>query len=331
MSNVHLLCYIRRDWLTSWKLDSLKRGTRNNPVLAYGSNDPNFARFAKRGNVLWVVGAHRDGPPSLEAKIEISGVLDKDKEWACEVRGSLGGSAFFGLNDASGELMQLVFRNNTSTWSLRDNYLAKKWRYSFGRSLQTPRRLAPPGDRINRRRSPGAAPLERLALRAMNRSVFISWKHDDNKGDRRRFIKALTVELAKRGFAVWWDKTAMTNVGVINEYSAGEREEMLGRLLRQGLARTTAVLALWTERYGIPTAGGSNWTRDEWHGRQGAARIAMTSEAFVRKSRMADPDRIVRMPQNPNPEEAVRAARRFEQAYDSLRGRSRELGSSANT
>ncbi len=91
-------------------------------MLAYGSNDSAFARFAKRGNVLRVIGAYPDGPPSLEARIEISGELHKDKEWDCEVKGSRSGSAFLGLNDASDTVMQLVFKSNKSLWSLRDKY-----------------------------------------------------------------------------------------------------------------------------------------------------------------------------------------------------------------
>src|SRR5215475_977294 len=77
MQPTHLLCYVRRDRLTSWKLDSLDRGSKNNPVLAYGSDHPMFARFAQAGNVIWVVGAYVDGPPTLEAKIEIAGQINR--------------------------------------------------------------------------------------------------------------------------------------------------------------------------------------------------------------------------------------------------------------
>lgn len=332
MSKAHLLCYIRRDWLASWKLDSLERGTRNHPVLAYGSNDPTFARFAKRGNVLWVIGAYPDGPPSLEAKIEISGELHKNKEWDCEVKGSRSRSAFFGLNDASGTVMQLVFKSNNLLWSLRDKYSSTEWKNIYGRELQSPRRLALSGERINRHRSPGAAPLERLASRAMNRSVFISWKHADNNRNRRRFIKALTVELAKCGFSVWWDRTALTDVGVVDEYPTSKKDEMMNRLLRQGISQATAVLALWTERYGTSsTPKAPNWTRDEWHVRHDVARIAMVSGEFVSKPLMTEPDWVVRMPQNPDPGEAVRVARRFKLIYDSIKGRSRENPSSVTS
>lgn len=293
MSKAHLLCYIRQDWLASWKLDSLDRGTRNHPVLAYGSNDPTFARFAKRGNVLWVIGAYPDGILSLEAKIEISGELHKNKEWDCEVKGSRNGSRFFGLNDASETVMKLVFKNNSSLWSLQDKYSSTEWKNIYARELQSPRRLAPSGERINCHRSPGAALLEHLARRAMNRSVFISWKHADNNRTRHRFLKALTVELAKCGFSVWWDRTALTDVGVVDKYPASKKVEIMGRLLRRGISETTAVLALWTARYGTSsTPKAPNWTRDEWRVPHDVARIAMVSGEFASKPLM-EPDWII--------------------------------------
>ena len=139
MSKTHLLCYIKRKLLTSWKLDSLERGTRDHSVLAYGSDDPTFARFAKKGNVLWVIGAYPDGPPTLEAKIEISGVLSKDPEYNCDIKGSRSGSGFLGLNDASDTVMQLVFKSNKSLWSLRDKYSSTVWKSIYGRNFQSPR------------------------------------------------------------------------------------------------------------------------------------------------------------------------------------------------
>src|SRR6266404_4100868 len=217
MEATHLLCYIRRDRLTSWKLDSLDRGTRNNPVLAYGSDDPMFANYAQPGNVIWVVGAYADGPPTLEAKIEIAGQIKRKKEYECEIKGTVGGSTFFGLNDASRPMMQLVFKSQTAIWSLRDKYSTRHWQKAFGRDFQSPRRLANPGDRVDRHRSPGAAPLEELEEIVRSRSVFISWKHQDNQ-HRLRFLRALSIELAKRQFAVWWDQMALTNVEAIHEH-----------------------------------------------------------------------------------------------------------------
>ena len=319
MSKTHLLCYIRRDWLASWKLDSLERGTRNHPVLAYGSNSPTFKKFARKGNVLWVIGAHPDGPPSLEAKIEISGELHQNKEWDCEVKGTRSGSAFFGLNDASDALMQLVFASNNSLWSLQDKYSSTNWKNIYGRELQSPRRLAAVGERINRHHSTEAAPLEQLANRIENRSVFISWKHADNT-ENRRFIKALIVELVKCGFSVWWDQTALTNIGVVSEYPAAKKDEMLNRLLRQGLSRTSAVLALWTENYGASsTPNGPNWTRDEWHVGHAVARIAMAPGPFRSKRRMIEPDQIIRISDNPAVKDAARVARQFERNYNLLK------------
>ena len=154
----------------------------------------------------------------------------------------------------------------------------------------------------------------------MNRSVFISWKHADNKRNQR-FIKALALELVKCGFSVWWDRTALTNFGVVDEYSTRKKNEMLNRLLRQGISQSTAVLAFWTESYGTSSKpNGPNWTRKEWHVRHAVARIAMVPGEFARKRRMAEPDQVIRIPQNPDLEDAVRVARRFRQTYDLMKG-----------
>src|SRR5262249_4222371 len=132
---------------------------------------------------------------------------------ACEEReGSPKTSLFFGLNDASYVLMRLAFSNKKSHWSLRAKYKSDIWKNIYGRDLQAPRRLTLPGVRVDRYRSLGAGPLEDLAKRAVNQSLFISWKHADNGQQQRRFIRELVAELAKLGFSVWWDKTALTNV-----------------------------------------------------------------------------------------------------------------------
>jgi len=309
MPETHLLCYIRRDRLTSWKLDSLDRGTRNHPVLAYGSDHTIFAKYAHPGNVIWVVGAYADGPPTLEAKIEIAREINTSKEYECEVSGTVGGSAFFGLNDASRPMMQLVFKSETSIWSLRDKYSTTHWQRVFGRDFQSPRRLADAGDRINGHRSLGAAPLEELEAISRRRSVFISWKHDDNK-HRLRFMRALSIELAKRQFAVWWDKTALTNVDAIDEYRKQRKNELMNRLLHQGLSKSTVILALWTNNYGRRTNGNTpNWTRNEWHAKGQRSRFAITSDDIEFKREMCEPDEVFRMPHDPQPADAARLAR----------------------
>ena len=320
MEATHLLCYIRRDRLTSWKLDSLDRGTRNTPVLAYGSDDPMFANYAQPGNVIWVVGAYADGPPTLEAKIEIAGQIKRKKEYACEIKGTVGGSTFFGLNDASRPMMQLVFKSQTAIWSLRDKYSTTHWQRAFGRDFQSPRRLANAGDRVNGHRSPGAAPLEELEEFVRSRSVFISWKHQDNQ-HRPRFLRALSIELAKRQFAVWWDQMALTNVEAIHEHRS-RKNELMNRLLHQGLAKSTAILALWTKNYGLATDSDlPNWTRNEWHAKGERARFAITSDDFENKDDMREPDEVLRMPYNPQPADAVRVARDFKRTYDSIAGK----------
>ncbi len=314
MRKTHLLCYVPRDHLTSWKLDSLERG-----ALAYGSDAATFADLATKGSILWVIGARRDGPPSLEARIEIAARIRNPDEWKFEVRDSRGGGTYFALNDASKVLMDLVFESNESFSSLRNTYSSTSWRSAYGQSLQLPRRIAPAGARIHRHRSAGVAPLERLARSARQRSVFVSWKHADGGRAGRRFLKALTTELAVRGFSVWWDGTALTGVHVMQTDRAGRRDVLLSKLLRQGISEASAVLSLWTERYGKPsTPEGRNWTRSEWNVDRRIKRIAMAHGRFEDKRGMADPDSVLRIPASPDEVDAVRVARSFQRTYDSL-------------
>jgi hypothetical protein len=195
-------------------------------------------------------------------------VIHKDKEWLWEVQGSRSGSTFFGLNDVSDAMMQLVFKSDRAAWSLRTKYSSTVWETRFGAVLQAPRRIAPIGDIAGRHRSRGARPLEDFATRISRCAVFVSWKHCDHNRQRRRFMRSLVDELRKRGLAVWWDKTSLTDVDAVNAYSLVEKNELMHKLLRQGLSKSMCILAVWTENYGVSsTANAPNWTRDEWQTR----------------------------------------------------------------
>src|SRR5262245_17405562 len=112
----HLLCYVRRDHLTAWKLDAIARSSQGDLRIAYGSDAPIIARCAEPGVVLWVIGGSRDHPPSLEARIEIAERIERGTEWNVEVVAKRGTSHFFGLNDASQVLRKVVLdrRNGLS-------------------------------------------------------------------------------------------------------------------------------------------------------------------------------------------------------------------------
>ena len=315
MEKTHLLCYVRRDHLTSWKLDSVKRGAEGQPVLAYGSKALIFSNYAKPGNVIWVIGAHTGLQPTLEAKIEIADQLHKYKEYDFEAKSTPSGGSFFGLNDASSAIMQLVFESQRSVWSLRDKYSSTRWEDTFGMKLQAPRRLATEGVRVGRHLSTGAAPLEHLEDAIRMRSIFISWKHCDESHEG--FLRALCMELIKRQFSVWWDQTALTNVEEVNKYKG--KKKLMGGLLRQGLSQSTAILALWTKSYGTASrASRSNWTQDEWHASGSQFRFALSPDEFQRKDGMAEPYQVLRIPPHPTPEDAIGVARRFRKLYDSV-------------
>ncbi len=280
-----------------------------------------FKKFAKAGNFIWVVGVYAGGPPTLEAKIEIADQMEEGNEYECDVTGTVG-SAFFGLNDVSRAMMQLAFESQTSPWSLRKKNSTTPWERAFGKRFQSPRRVAKAGVLVTGHRSRGAAPLEELEESIRNRSVFISWKHKENQ-HRLEFIRAVSIELAKRRFAVWWDRMALTNVEAIKDKKLKQaKNDLMNRLLRQGLSGSTAILGFWTDNYGCRSDGSDdNWTRTEWHARGQRLRFAITANDFENKRRMQEPDKVLRMPLNPQREDAVRVARDFKRAYDLIKGK----------
>ena len=78
------------------------------PVLAYVSYDKTlFNKYAVKDNVLWIVGLGPDGTPTLEARLAIETRFGKGDE-GITVEGAVEGSSFYGLNNASVEIMKLV-------------------------------------------------------------------------------------------------------------------------------------------------------------------------------------------------------------------------------
>jgi len=322
MTGTHLLCYVRRDELTSWKLDSIERGRPNHPILAYGSNDRTFAQYAKKGNTLWIIGADAKFPLTLEARIKISDRIPRDGDWKCSVRGSADGCTFFGLNDVSTTVMQLVFQNSKAFWSLQTRHRIRTWQARFGCSFQAPRRIAPRDEKTGRHVSLGALPLEQLASQLLARSIFISWKHSDHDHDQQRisFLRSLTAELCRLGFAVWWDETALTDSDTINEYAPSTRDDMMRWLLQQGLSQASVVLGIWTDRYGRQSdSSRRNWTRDEWQVGGKLGRLALIyGKHDDRKPNLADPDQLIHIPERPDAVHAPMVAHRLSRAFDVL-------------
>jgi hypothetical protein len=214
--------------------------------------------------------------------------------------------------------MQLVFKSDRSTWSLRTKYSSSTWETRFGAALQAPRRVAPMGASVGVHHSLGPKPLEDLANTIGKRALFLSWKHCDHNRQGRRFIRALVDELRKCGFAVWWDKTALTDVGEVNAYSASTKNELMHRLLRQGVLKSKCILAIWTENYGVAsTKTAPNWTHDEWQTRRWAARIALVLEGIApKKLGMAVPDHVLRISTSPGIDDVKRLTQRIKSAFE---------------
>jgi hypothetical protein len=314
-----LLCYVRRDRLTSWKLDALKRGRNGDPIPAYGSNDALFGKYAQPGSVLWVVGPTANGRLSLEARIHVRKQIQRPTEWKWEVAGTQAGSRFFGLNDVSDAVGRLWFANGRTEWSLGNGSSAAEWRPSFGRRFQGPRRIVSDDSSRGRRSSPAAA-FEELATRLVHRTLFLSWKHRDNGLPMRRFLRALVYQLCRRGFNVWWDKAAFTGVYAMNEYASHKRDDLMHNLLRLGLLQSSAILALWTKNYGLQSPNADrNWTRDEWNTKRTIPRIAIGATATIGpKVGLKTPQRIISLPQSPSVPHAVGVAGRIAHAFESL-------------
>jgi hypothetical protein len=111
----------------------------------------------------------------------------------------------------------------------------------------------------------------------------------------------------------------LSNAEVVNEYSKRKQSQMMNKLLQQGLSQTKAVLALWTERYGLASPPGKqNWTKNEWHSHSDVARIAMVAGEFKPKPMMTSPDQVISIAEIPDPAEAARAAKTFKRMFESV-------------
>jgi len=263
--------------------------------LRYWSNDQTlFPKYAQPGNILWIIGTYGDQPPSLEARIHITDVTKhaSGKPYRTLVEGPGNGSCFFGRNDASDALMDLVFKSERGLWSLSQH--GDSWRSGFGRRFRAPRRLAGENEERKGLVSPGAGPLKDLSANALKRSIFISWKHSDNEEERRQdFIENLTYYLSKLKFAIWWDRLALPGPGKLDE--GQDENEIMNDLLKQGLRQARVILSLWTCHYGEQSkCSERNWTRNEWQEtgfRKRRLRIALSPKGKAsRKDGLENPD-----------------------------------------
>jgi hypothetical protein len=98
-------------------------------------------------------------------------------------------------------------------------------------------------------------------------SVFISYKHVDHKKDEAGVLSwadpvDLAGDLMHLGFAPWLDRLALPGSRALSE--ATREQGVLTNLLGNGLKNAKALIAIVTQRYGMPTGNNYNWTLDEF-------------------------------------------------------------------
>ena len=275
----HVVAYVRRSKITDWKRLMDPRTDQPFPFI-YGSRDSNvFAKYVKKGAVLWVFSSTLDGrPPSLVAKLHVIGraddpggesygvppgvlrafrkVRDGRRLFKYIAVGDPKQSRFYGYNNACSALLSL-----TLSWGQTKRTLSGEapcpqgsctWHSSYATPLNRPALVVS-----------DPKPLEDLD-RAAAHSIFISWKRWDNR-KRRDGVRALVYALADQGLFAWLDVFAFPPSIARSEILDKDRD-LISRLLRYGYERCKGLLALETTNYGMPGIF-ENWTEMEWTGK----------------------------------------------------------------
>jgi len=140
-----------------------------------------------------------------------------------------------------------------------------RWKHAYYQKLRRPTVVAERGRKDVSIRSPGPKHLKDLA-RLAERSVFISWKWNDN-ARRRRVIREFTRALSEEKVMVWLDLLAFSMSPALSKVR--ENNDQLEKHLKYGYERCKAVVAIGTQHYGELTAeipNNKNWTKREWKG-----------------------------------------------------------------
>ncbi len=274
----HVIAYVQRSKITDWKR-LMDPGAGEAFPFIYGSRDRNvFAKYVKKGAVLWVFSGTPDGrPPSLVAKLHVIGRADDpDGETygvppsvLCAFRKEHKGrrlfdfiavghptlSRFYGHNNASNALLSVTLNWVHTTRTLSGEPACPggtcTWQSSYATPLNSPARVVS-----------DPKPLEDLH-RAAAHSIFISWKRRDN-WKRRKRVRELAYALADEGLFAWLDVFAFPPSIALTK-KVDPDADLIDRLLRYGYERCNGLLALETTNYGRPGILG-NWTEMEWTG-----------------------------------------------------------------
>ena len=315
---VHLLAYYRWNTRHTWRLNSLDRDKSGRLVMRYIYRDVGaWKKYAREDAVLWVVGLSPDGQPTLDACIHIDDTYPRWKgadRWR-GISGPRPPSRFFGLNDASEAMARIAFLSGRKgTWRLDPTDDQRTWSSQHGGRLQNILRIAPAGLSVaGQVPSFGTDPLSDLARAASQRSIFISYKHDDMDDESaREFLIQLAVELARKKIAVWLDRLALAGTG--GQKQPQESDSTLTELLQQGLGDSRVVLGVWRDLYGtLSKLDRENWTQKEWRGiGHGTKRVALDPSSVYRaRQGLHEPNARVRLPATPNRSHAEAIAGRI--------------------
>lgn len=269
-THAHRLALLRPDKIMGWRRRALAAGKPGFPV-AYSSASPGFSRVAA-DDVVWVI-TLLDLPsgrvPSLVAKIVVDDTLregeirksKRDQElwdgYGCSwVKGNrvpvvaVAGedSYLMPFFDASRWLRQLRFpkrRGKKESYSKLVVPVRGDPAWSrFGRQLQGPRCILEPKPEIWERKGwVPAAPVCR------GEGVFLSYKWDEASP---RALE-LALALSHRGTPVWLDSIVM------HRTRTGTPDAALKSLIRLGIQRSRAVVALTGRLYAEDREDASSW------------------------------------------------------------------------
>jgi hypothetical protein len=279
----HFLAYVRPSLITEWKTLTLQSDRGHSWPIAYGFDDSNLFDNLSPGDLLWIIGSldvpvreqsPRRMPPTLVAKLKVSQVRKcrqgpslsfpdnyiyqygafADKSMSC----------FYPPNDMLDLLSAIRVRHLTSREERRlpisssrstTESRADAWRSNAAYLFQHSWEIAPGCTSAFNK-------LHRMIKAA---SVFISYKHIDHKKDDRRVLSwadpvDLAGDLMRLGFAPWLDRLALPGTRALRD--ATREQGVLSDLLENGLKDAKALIAIVTQRYGLPTDK-ENWTLDE--------------------------------------------------------------------
>ncbi|MCP5041002.1 MAG: hypothetical protein GY944_08215 [bacterium] len=275
-----VLAWVTPDKLTDWRRITLTRGTH--PEFIYGSSDPEeFRDSVGKGTRLWVFACQKRRCPMLVARLVVKqcgprlssglrvseGIRRHYRAFEWIAVGDPKKSEFFAHNDAGAALAATVVERKTGLARLGGRRAT--WHVSDYQKLRRPTAVARKGERDGCVVSPGTDNLDALATRA-RRSVFISWKWNDNTR-RRGLIREFAHALAQEGVMAWLDLFAIPMSPALRKVQ--RHQDRLEKLLKYGYRRCNAVVAIGTPNFGTQSpCSRRNWTKREWTGAIAARR-----------------------------------------------------------